>query len=110
MIAQFCAVPSSSRDDDLSFKHLRAVCISSILMEDTPPQLAPLFDEARIKSCCRQDDVSFEHQSLLRSNDVPCNHFKETADMVSPETRFPELSYSHHREIAPLPPEEQKCF
>lgn len=26
--------------------------------------------------------------------------------MVSPETRLPELSYSHHREISSLPPEQ----
>lgn len=30
--------------------------------------------------------------------------------MVSPETRLPELSYSHHREISSLPPEQQKHF
>lgn len=34
-------------------------------------------------------------------------HFKQTADMVSPETRLPELSYSHHRKVASLQPEEQ---
>ena len=37
-------------------------------------------------------------------------HFKQTAEMVSPETRFPELSYSHHREVSSLEHEHQKEF
>ena len=43
----------------------------------------------RIESPCRHEDVSFEHQYSPTGEDVPYNHFKE---------------------IAPLPPDEQKCF
>lgn len=49
-------------------------------------------------------------ESTPCGDDVPYNHFKQTAEMVSPDTRLPKLSYSHHREISPLPPEQQKEF
>ena len=37
-------------------------------------------------------------------------HFKHTASMLSPDTRLPELSYSHHRAVSTLQPENQKTF
>ena len=37
-------------------------------------------------------------------------HFKLTAEKLSPDTRLPHLSYSHHREVSSLNPEQQKEF
>jgi len=53
------------------------------------------------------EELSATRRKLQGLIEIPIKSMKSVADKMSTSTRLPDLSFSHHREVAKLEPEKQ---